>query len=344
MKILYALQGTGNGHISRAQDIVPVLRKYSKVDVLVSGHQAELSLPFPVRYRHKGLSFIFGKKGGVDLWKTYQNSETRKLWQDIKQVPVEDYDLVMNDFEPLTAWACYLRGKNCLSLSHQNAVLAPEAPKPKVIDYKGYLTLKYYAPSKQQFGFHFQPYDHQTFTPVIRRQVREAQNRQGSHVTVYLPAYSEEKLVSFFTAFPNTKWEVFSKHSREEKNIGNIRIRPLHNEHFIKSMCESGAVLCGAGFETPAEALFLGKKLMVIPMKHQFEQHCNAAALADIGVPVLKSLKEKQFSKVEQWLLSNEAIKVDYPDQTDRIVVQVLREAEDLFFRSSPPDRLRLGL
>jgi hypothetical protein len=33
-------------------------------------------------------------------------------------------------------------------------------------------------------------------------------------------------------------------------------------------------------FETPAEALFLGKKLLVIPMTGQYEQECNAAALA----------------------------------------------------------------
>ena len=27
MKILYAIQGTGNGHISRARDIIPILKK-----------------------------------------------------------------------------------------------------------------------------------------------------------------------------------------------------------------------------------------------------------------------------------------------------------------------------
>ncbi len=47
-------------------------------------------------------------------------------------------------------------------------------------------------------------------------------------------------------------------------------------------------MLCGAGFETPAEALFLGKKLMVIPMKGQYEQHINAASLKELGIPVLK--------------------------------------------------------
>ncbi len=71
MKILYAIQGTGNGHLSRARDIVPILQKKGEVDILVSGIQADVSLPFPIKYRLKGLSFVFGKNGGVDIVSTY---------------------------------------------------------------------------------------------------------------------------------------------------------------------------------------------------------------------------------------------------------------------------------
>jgi predicted glycosyltransferase len=105
---------------------------------------------------------------------------------------------------------------------------------------------------------------------------------------------------------------------------------------FISSMCRARAVLCGAGFETPAEALYLGKKLMVIPMKHQFEQHCNAAALADLRVPVLKNLKMKQLPKIEHWLQSSDAIKVDYLNHTESLVLRLLEEAEVYLSKPSP--------
>ena len=36
MKVLYAFQGTGNGHIARAQEIIPILKKYAEVDILIS--------------------------------------------------------------------------------------------------------------------------------------------------------------------------------------------------------------------------------------------------------------------------------------------------------------------
>ncbi len=59
-------------------------------------------------------------------------------------------------------------------------------------------------------------------------------------------------------------------------------------------------------------------------MKNQFEQHCNAAALKSMGVPVMKSLKEKHLHVLQGWINSNETIKVDYPDNTENIINEVL--------------------
>ena len=83
MKILYAIQGTGNGHLSRARDIVPILQQSHEVDILVSGTQADVDLPFEVRYKFNGLSFIFGKKGGIDLLETYKRSRLKVLFNEI---------------------------------------------------------------------------------------------------------------------------------------------------------------------------------------------------------------------------------------------------------------------
>ena len=106
MKILYAIQGTGNGHLSRAVDIIPELRKHGELDLFVSGAQAEIVLPYPVKYKSKGLSFYFGKSGGINFLKTFQKNSSKDVIREIKSFPVENYDLVVNDFEPISAWAC----------------------------------------------------------------------------------------------------------------------------------------------------------------------------------------------------------------------------------------------
>lgn len=326
MKILYAIQGTGNGHLSRAREIIPILQKKGAVDILISGTQADVNLPFAVKYRFHGLCFIFGKKGGVDVMATYKKSNLKRLFNEIKSLPVENYDIVISDFEPVSAWACRRKHKHCVGLSHQAAVGSKDAPKPGKKDLVGKSILLNYAPVSKSYGFHFSSYNDEIFTPVIRGEIRNLPVKTNPHYTVYLPAYSDKRIIKVLSEIKNIVWQVFSKHNKQTYREGNIFFRPIENDAFIESLVNCTGILCGAGFETPAEALFLKKKLLVIPMKGQYEQQCNAAALADMGVPVLKSLKEKHLDKIKSWTKNTQSVPVLYPDITEKIIDLVFRE------------------
>jgi uncharacterized protein (TIGR00661 family) len=330
MKILYAIQGTGNGHLARAIDIYPILSQYGKVDVLVSGIQGDINLPFSVKYKLYGLSFIFGKNGGVDVWKTMRKIKLFRLISDIIKVPVSDYDLVINDFELVTAWACKIRKVVCISLSHQNAVLHPKSPKPEKNDLFGALVLKYYAPTKHKFGFHFTALEDHIFTPIIRKQIRNLKLSNQGHYTVYLPAYDDKHLIKVLSLLKNVKWQVFSKHNTEALEYKNISILPIENEAFLNSLSNCSGVLCGGGFETPAEVLFLGKKLMVIPMKGQYEQQCNALFLETLGIPAIDELCKKNLQKIAHWIDYFEPLKFDYPENTESSIKKVMNYYESL--------------
>ena len=336
MKILYAIQGTGNGHLSRARDILPVLQSLGQVDILVSGTQADIALPYSVKYQMKGLGFIFGKKGGVDLRKTLLKNNLYRFLKEVSRIPITRYDLVINDFEPVSAWACYFRRKPCIALSHQCAVLSPNAPLPARKDRIGRFILQNYAPASQRYGFHFARFNQQTFTPVIRNQVRELVLANNGHYTVYLPAYSDEKIIKTLSLFPEVKWEVFSKHNKKGYICGNVVLSPINNEAFLKSMATSAGVLCGAGFETPSEALYLKKKLLVVPMENQYEQHCNAAALSLLGVRVLKNLNKKHCSTLKEWLVDDQVVEVDFPDTTKDIIHKLVSDFQ-VSHRNSHP-------
>ncbi|MBD2721366.1 glycosyltransferase family protein [Hymenobacter armeniacus] len=327
-RILYAIQGTGNGHLARALDVVPLLQaRCEQVDVLVSGPPADLPLPFAVRYRAQGMGFLFGKKGGINFVKTFWQFNSATFLREVRQLPVERYDLVISDFEPVSSWACKVRGVPCVALSHQSVVLHPLAPRPRSEDPAGRAVLRHYAPSTAQYGFHFQAYAPEIATPVIRQQVRGLSAANDGHYTVYLPAYEEKLLVERLQYLSRrTRWEVFSKHSTTAATHGNVRVWPVSGPAFLDSLARSAGVLCGAGFETPAEALYLGKKLLVMPMKQQYEQQCNAAALTHMGVPVIKSLKDKHLDTVDQWLHEDRTIAVDYPDGTAAVLDRLLRE------------------
>lgn len=326
MKILYAIQGTGNGHISRARDIIPLLRLRGDVDILISGTEADVKLGYPVKYTFRGLSFVFGKKGGVDLLSTYKKARIKRFYKELKSLPIQDYDLVISDFEPLSAWACRLQQKPCYALSHQSAVINKNAPYPDKLDPIGSWILKNYAPTTLQFGFHFMQYDKNIFTPLIRREIREANITDEGHYTVYLPAYSDKKILKVLGEIKNVKWQVFSKHTKEAYQKDNIQIFPVSNNSFVKSMVSSAGILCGAGFESPAEALFLKKKLIVIPMKGQYEQQCNAAALHQMNVPVLKKLSLAKVNEIKMWLENDSEIIVNFPDCTEQIITELFND------------------
>ena len=303
MRVLYAIQATGNGHVARARTILPLLNKYAKVDVLLSGIQADIEPDFPVKYRVKGQSFMFGKKGGIDFWLTFKKTNALRFTREVLSIPVHHYDVVVNDFEPVTAWACRLRNQLCVGLSHQSAVLTENAPRPKVPYSFGQFILKNYAPTDISYGFHFDRYNKHTFTPVIRDEIRQQKPINKGHYTVYLPAYADAHLISVLTQIKGVQWHVFSKHCKRQMQHQNVLVQPVNNAAFINSFVSSSGVLCGAGFETPAEAIFLRKKVLVVPMKNQYEQLCNAEALAQLGVPVMQSLKHTEsIAAIKRWV------------------------------------------
>lgn len=325
MKILFAIQGTGNGHISRAKELLPYLKKYGEVDVLISGTQSDVYLDERIAYSLHGFSFIFGKQGGVDIWQTIKKMKLFRLLADIKNLPVKKYDLVINDFEPISAWACKLRKVPCISLSHQSAFLSNKCPRPpKRVAWSESL-LNYYAPSKYRFSFHFKAYDQFIYTPIIRSEIRALDPKDLGHITVYLPAYDDRYLLAFFKQLPDVRWQVFSKHCKNAYQHSNVSVWPISNSGFNQSLASAHGLITGGGFEGPSEALFLGKKLMMIPMKNQYEQQCNAAAAAKMGVLVIHDIDNEFVPKLKIWLNSPVTLKPEFLNQSEQIIADLMK-------------------
>jgi len=324
MKILYAIQGTGNGHISRAREIVPLLQRYGELDLLVSGTEAEVTLSQPLKYRLHGFSFVFGTKGGVDKWATFKLMNLRQLWHDMHDLPLKQYDLIINDFEPVSAWACRLQKLPSVSLSHQCSFVSPKTPRPEKWNYAEWL-FKYYSPTTYHIGFHFERYDDFIHTPVIRSDIRNLEPGNLGHYTVYLPAYDDKTLVKYLSR-TGVEWHIFSKRQKIPYREGNVQIFPVNNETFNKSMASCTGLLTGGGFEGPAEALYLQKKVLVIPMSGQYEQQCNALAASRLGVPVVHAIDDDFPEHLNKWIADDKKVRVDFPDETTQIIDNMIKK------------------
>jgi uncharacterized protein (TIGR00661 family) len=325
MKILYAIQGTGNGHISRAREIVPLLQKYGDVDLLISGTQADVKLVQEVKYQLHGFSFVFGKKGGVNHYETWKTMNLPRFVKDMRSIPLKDYNLILNDFEPVTAWACKTQGIESVGLSHQASFQSRNVPKPKSIDW-AQLVMKYYAPATHYVGFHFDRYDDFIYTPVIRAEIRDMQTSNLGHYTVYLPAIDDQYLVPLLKQIPQVQWQVFSKHCKQAYVDSNVDVRPVNNELFNVSLASCEGLFTGGGFEGPAEALFLGKKLLVAPMKFQYEQQCNAYALKQFGLPVVWGSNKSWLPIIKKWVEQPQVHQFHFPDETAGLIDKVVKQ------------------
>jgi hypothetical protein len=65
-----------------------------------------------------------------------------------------------------------------------------------------------------------------------------------------------------------------------------LRFHPLDGEAFLVRMAESRGIAMTAGFEAVAEAMVLGKPVLLVPVPGHYEQHCNALDAARAGAGV----------------------------------------------------------
>jgi len=328
MNILYAVQGTGNGHISRALQLYPFLKNYGNVDFFISGSNTDLKTDLPVVGRSKGISLFYKATGGLDYLKILK-SFSFSIFMDAYKLPVNNYDLVINDFDFVTSLACLFRKKKSVQFGHQASFQSNKTPRSKSNNIIGEFILKNFVKSTHYLGLHFKAYDVHVYNPIIKQEIIEAIPTDEGHISVYLPHYSIAYLEPYFTAQSKYHFEVFSAEVTSIRNYKNIVYFPISNSGFTKSMIRSHAVITGGGFETPAEAMYMNKKVLSIPIAKHYEQLSNAAALADLGVKVLIQIDQNFHTIFTEWINHTAPVKLELTHSTKEIVDQLIKQTQN---------------
>lgn len=328
MKIFYAVQATGNGHISRAMELLPHLQKFGTVDIFLSGDNSHLALDAPVIFRSKGISLFYNCTGGLDYWQIMKNLHPMRVKQEIRDLPVEKYDLVLNDFEYITAAACAKKDIPSIHFGHQASFQSSHTPRPEKKSLAGEWLLKHYAKATHYAGLHFKQYDDFIFPAIVKKEILQAEPKDLGHITVYLPSWCDKQLADILSPFRSFRFQVFSRETSTIRTEDNIRFMPVNKQLFDQSMISCTGIICGAGFETPAEAMHLGKKILAIPIRGQYEQQCNAAALCRLGITCLPKIDEQFAKHVEAWLNISNPLRMDYSGSVSCSLEYILTLAE----------------
>ncbi len=314
MKILYGVQGTGNGHITRARVMAKALKKTNiDVDWLFSGriNNDYFDMECFDNYQsYRGLTFTIDK-GKISIIKTATNLRPLQLIKDIRRLDLSSYDLIINDFEPISAWAARQQKKPTIGLSHQCAFLydIPKAGNNFVTE----LFMKWFAPVETPIGIHWHDFNANILPPIV--ETSTVTRKIDNHYLVYFPFQSLKSLIALFEPFTEQEFYIYYGVT-EAQDIGHIHIRPFSRQGFQDDLHKTSGVICGAGFELPSEAMILGKKLLVQPIKGQMEQQSNAFALNKLNMATV--CHKFNHEVIKHWLNNNTENTHSFPNVAEQ--------------------------
>ena len=292
MRILYGIQLNGNGHITRSLELINQLKaKGYEVDVIASGGNYSIELPDYIK-KFKGLSMYFNKSGRINKLKTTLSLNLFKLVKDINY-DCSGYDLVISDFEPISAYSAKKYKVKSIGISNQVSITKSSFFES--------LFIKYFAPCD-----YYIPLDYTNgYQPIISEKFLNGKVSDEDFYLVYLAAYSLEHIKNELK-YSDKKFKVYSSDVITDYVYNNIEFKKSNKDSFQSDLLRCSGVITAAGFSTTSEALVLGKRLWSIPIKGQFEQIDNAIKLNKLGVYTDDLTSEN----LKNWL--NNYTKVDY--------------------------------
>jgi uncharacterized protein (TIGR00661 family) len=298
VKILYGVVGEGMGHATRSRVILNHLVQRHEVEIVVSGRAHD--------YLSKYFLNVTEIRG---LHMAYENNEvdrSRTFWELLKGLPdmlsnnFEQFirlgerfqpDAVVSDFESFA----YTFGKHhelpVISIDNMQIInrceldiavpgeyeddfqLAKAIVKGKLPGCYHYLITSFFFPPVRKERTSLYP-------PILRPQIFEATPSRGEHLLVYQTSTTNEALLKILEEV-GVPCRVYG-FGRSEKQ-GTIELRPFSEEGFIEDLATCRGVLATGGYSLMGEAVYLGKPLLAVPLRKQFEQLLNALYLQKLG-------------------------------------------------------------
>ncbi|MBD2858365.1 hypothetical protein IB286_05025 [Spongiibacter sp. KMU-158] len=282
MKILYGVQGTGNGHIARARMMAKHFSDRNiDVQYLFSGRPADKFFdmePFGDYQLRHGLTFVT-ENGKISNLKTVMAARPLQFIEDVRALDLSEYDVILTDFEPVTAWAGRLKGKPVIGMGHQYAFGYPDVPERGVSAHSKFI-MKYFAPVNHRLGLHWHHFNAPILPPIINPE--ETLKAGGKHIVVYLPFENQQQVTETLKTLPDWKFIQYSPELSDAEE-GNVSLRKTSLHGFKEDLCSARGVICNSGFELLSECLHMGLAALTKPVSGQSEQLGNAAALEKLG-------------------------------------------------------------
>lgn len=322
-KIVYGVCGEGLGHATRVMTSVNQLRLQHRILIFaardayryltqhVTQNESLLIEEIPglhFRYLFKKISYPRTLLSSIP----YLLNMGKQIRQMEHRVKDFGCDLVISDFEPLTARFARKIGVPLVSVDHQNFIRCLDFDSlPTGMRWKSRLTswfvgLHYHWQDKTVvssfFNSCFESSNEVQHVGVsVRKDIMRRKPQLGPNLLVYLRKFPAHRLLKLLSQ-SQLPAVVYGRH--EHRTVGNLEFKPINNESFCEDLASCKALICNAGNQLVGEALSLQKPVLAIPEPGNIEQQLNGYFLDRMGVgqavPSHQLSKETLYSFLEQ--------------------------------------------
>jgi uncharacterized protein (TIGR00661 family) len=303
MRILYGVVGEGMGHATRSRVVIDhLIKKKHKVKVVVSGRAyAFLKRHFADVVEIRGLTIRYSG-GAMDRdGSVVQNVllSPSMLFQNaaayIDDVRHFRPKMVLSDFDSYSWFFARRFGLPIVSIDNQQIIHkckhAEEITRGVAGDYRAtrafvkaklpgcdhYVITSFFTPAvRAKFK------DKVTLVPpILREEILRAHPTQGDHVLVYQTSTSDRALLTQLNRLHARKFVVYGL--GRDAVEGNCTLHSFSEQRFVRDLASARAVVSNGGLSLLHEAIYLGKPILSVPVRHQFEQEMNARYLEQYG-------------------------------------------------------------
>jgi uncharacterized protein (TIGR00661 family) len=306
-KFIFTVQGEGRGHLTQAISMTQIAREAGhevvgyaigsfggrKIPSFFSDFIGDVPL-----IQYESPSINYGKGNSVHLGKTALQGLTkfRTYWRSACQlekfIQETNPDGIVNFYESITG-LYFLKTHSqvpCMSVGHQYLLLNrhfKSISEKRVDQFLLHINTKITAIGSKKFlglSFREMPDDLEkniyVVPPLLRQEVKKIVPTHGPKRLMYVTHYKlADQIISWAKTNKEFTLDCFWDHP-EKKEIyrpcENLTFHPIDAEKYLAKMSTCAGLISTAGFESVAEAMYLKKPVMMVPVPNHIEQMINA--------------------------------------------------------------------
>ncbi|MSS75108.1 hypothetical protein EXS73_02760 [Candidatus Pacearchaeota archaeon] len=286
MRIWYGVNGEGMGHAMRSAEIIRWLRSQGHtVQGYAGGKGSEYVRSVAQVTKIPHLHFII-EKGKVQGVRTCISnlvhfpflicSFGKRMYEGLVRRP----DMIITDYEPLTAWTAFLLRIPLVSIDNQHSITdADSSSIPSGVGKMSYqLFTRLMVPfPRKTLIFSFLPLATITpratiVAPMVKASIQHVKKTRDNHFLLYLSG-SNELLVAQLRAFTRQSFIVYGLNRNEQ--LGNVALKAFDARAFVQDLASCRGFITNGGMTSLSEALSLQKPILCVPLQGQYEQIAN---------------------------------------------------------------------